>query len=96
MEEILDPVDNPRYLLFKPHPNRQKARRGAGDFHSVPSVLSTKKLASVLEANWNKHIGPCELVYTRRAAGRKRLLKARARAWVSLDRKITDRQSVWK
>lgn len=96
MEEMLDPVDNPRYLLFRPHPDRSKARRGEGDFHAVPAVLSQKKLASVLQKNWHKSLGPCELIYTRRKDGRKRLLKARARAWVSLDRKITDRQSVWK
>lgn len=96
MEEVLDPVDNPRYLIFRPHPERKQARRGEGDFHSVPSVLSQKKLAAVLQKNWQKTLGPCELIYTRRQAGRKLLLKARARAWVSLDRKITDRQSVWK
>jgi hypothetical protein len=96
MEEVLNPVDNPRYLIFKPHPDKKKAKLGEGDFHAVPSAFSQKKLASVLERHWRKRIGPCELVYTRRARGRKLLLKARTRAWVSLDRKITDRQSVWK
>ena len=96
MEEVLDPVDNPRYLIFRPHPKRKKARKGEGDFHSVPSALARKEQANVLLRHWKKHIGPCELIFTRRKAGRKMLLMARARAWVSLHQKVTDRQSVWK
>jgi superfamily II DNA or RNA helicase len=96
MEEVLDPVDNPRYLMFRPHPSRKKANKGEGDFHSVPSALARKEQANVLLRYWKKHLGPCELIFTRRKAGRKMLLKARARAWVSLNQKVTDRQSVWK
>ena len=96
MEEILDPVDNPRYLIYRPHPNRKMARKGEGDFHAVPGALCRKPLVAVLVRNWKKKLGRCESIYTRRAAGRKSLLKARTRAWVNLHRKITDRRSVWK
>ena len=96
MEEILDPVDNPRYLIFRPHPSSKKAAAGIGDYHAVPNVLGTKEHASIFHEKWQARLGACELVYTRRSEGRKILLKARARAWAKLDGKLTNRQSVWK
>jgi len=96
MEEILDPVENPRYLIFRPNTDRRKASLGEGYYHGVPSALSKKKQAEVLTRNWQKKLGNCKLIYTRLNAGRKVLLKARTRAWVNLHKKITFRQSVWK
>ncbi len=96
MEEVLDPVENPRYLLFHPHRSWRRARRGDGDYHAVPSALGRRREAEILARHWRRLIGRCELVYTRRAEGRVQLLKARARAWVNLGRKMVSRQSVWR
>ncbi len=96
MEEVLDPVENPRYLIWRPHPNRKMAQLGEGDFHNAPGVVSTRKQADVLLRHWKSRLGSAELLYTRHKEGRKALLKARARAWVNHHNKLSERQSVWK
>ncbi len=96
LEELLDPVDNPRYLVFRKSRDPRKARRDEGDYFSVPGVLGTKDKVEVLLRHWKKTIGRCEAIYTRTAAGRRRLLKARVSAWVNQRQRISERQSVWK
>ena len=96
IEEVLDPIDNPRYLIFRPSRDRRKARAGEGDYFAVPSVLNTKDKVEVLVRAWKQKLDRCEAIYTRSATGRKRLLKARVSAWVNRRERISERQSVWK
>ena len=96
LEELLDAVDNPRYLIFRKSRNPRKARKGEGDYFTVPTSLNTKDKVEVLLRHWNKKIGRCEAIYTRTPEGRKRLLKARVTAWVNQRQRISERKSVWK
>ena len=96
IEELLDPVDNPRYLIFRPSRDRRKAAAGEGDYFAVPSALNSKDKVEVLVRVWKEKLDRCESIYTRSAAGRKRLLKARVSAWVNQRQRISERQSVWK
>ena len=78
LAEVLAPIENPRYIV---------TRRGLGlwsgklDYHAVPAVLGTRKdLATTFAGIWNRRVAPGELIYTRSRAGRRALLRARARA----------------
>ncbi len=78
VSEVLDPIENPRYVV---------TRRGSGwwsrrrDFHAVPSRLaSNRESAAAFVRAWRKRLGPAGLIYTRNEEGRRALLRARARA----------------
>ncbi len=76
LEEILNPIENPRYLLIRK--SILLNRLGRLDYHAVPSRLGEKKkFAEYFAYQWKKHIGKMELIYTRNTIGRKILLKAR-------------------
>src|SRR5690606_25156021 len=94
MQEILSPVDNPRYLLVR---ESYLGRLLRVDYHAVPGVFGQGKTNAVFFAErWNHHVGKADLVYVRTVEGRKILLKARARALSSAFRKKADRISAWE
>jgi superfamily II DNA or RNA helicase len=94
MQEILGPVENPRYLLIRKTPLGRMIRK---DYHVVPQVLGRKKeLAEYFMKMWAKYIGPTELVYTRSIEGRQILLKARGAAMSSGFLKRAERIKSWK
>ncbi len=79
VQEILNPIDNPRYVLV---------RRGAfwgvaqKDYHAVPTLIGTqKKYVDYFVKQWNKKIGTASAVYTRSTQGRRFMLKTRKRAF---------------
>lgn len=94
MQQILGPVDNPRYLLVR------RSRLGPLlriDYHAVPDLIGqNKKTATYFAKRWNRYVGPSSLVYTRTVEGRLALLQARTRALSAAFRKRTDRISVWE
>ena len=80
INEILSPIDNPRYILiFK--------RRGRLDFsqsYACPSVIGQKKeLVELFADNLAGRVGDFEIVYTRNDEGRKLLMKAKKHALIS-------------
>src|SRR3990167_11250670 len=82
LEEILDQIDNPRYILVRHSPLVFMNRN---DFHSVPSRIAIRKeWAEIFAKNWTNRVGSNELVYTRTPRGRKFLLHARSNAMSSL------------
>lgn len=92
--ELLAPIDNPRYLI---------AREGElfglkrDDYHAVPLKLAVKKeLAQMFFKSWCKYVGPTELIYTRTTEGRKRLVKARMKAFSSTFKRDVKRQDRWQ
>ena len=94
MQEILGPVENPRYLLIRKTPLGRIIRK---DYHVVPQVLGRKKeLAEYFMKMWAKYVGPTELVYTRSIKGRQILLKARGAAMSSGFLKRAERIKSWK
>lgn len=95
LQEFLDPVDNPRYLLVK-H-SKFMGRIKQTDYFSIPAVLSTnKKNVDLFKQLWKKYIGDCEIIYTRNPEGRKVLLKARKDASSAVKRDKSKRLSKWQ
>jgi hypothetical protein len=95
LQEFLDPIDNPRYLLIRKGKGIGGARQT--DYFSIPAVISTnKKNVKLFKKLWNKYIGDCEIVYTRNAEGRKLLLKARTTAFSASKRDKTKKVSKWQ
>jgi len=94
LQELMSPVDNPRYILVRKNPLGPLMRR---DYHAVPKVLAkNKELAEYFRKMWARHVGPCELVYTRNTEGRQLLLKARAQSMSSAFQRRTERTRAWK
>ncbi len=95
LQEFLDPIENPRYILIR-H-SKFMGRVKQTDYFSVPAQLSAnKKSTDMFKELWEKHIGKCEIVYTRNVEGRKVLLKARKDASSALKRKKSKRLSKWQ
>jgi len=94
LQELMRPIDNPRYILVRRRPLGPLMRK---DYHAVPKVLAKKKeSAEYFRKMWAKHVGPCELVYTRNVEGRQLLLKARAQSLSSAFQHRTERTRTWK
>lgn len=93
MEELLGPIENPRYLLVR-HGKTLGFRRK--DFHAVPTRIGAKKeYATILHQAWKKYVGDAELIYTRATETRKTLLAARARAFSGGTRSAAKRIDRW-
>ncbi len=76
LEEIIAPIENPRYLLRVRSGLKQFL--GYKTYYAVPLVLGRKKeSAQAFLKSWKSHIGGTKLVYTRTLEGRRLLLKAR-------------------
>lgn len=95
LEEIVSPVDNPRYLIIRKNYLLKLLKQK--DFHSVPEVLGKKKaLATGFNRHWQKFVGQCELVFTRNPEGRAALLKARFNSLASEFKGKPERTNRWK
>lgn len=94
LQEFLDPVENPRYVLIK---EQRKFFLKQVDYYSIPAAFSTKKSdIEIFTRNWENYIGLCKIVYTRNYQGRKILLKARNNAFSSIRRPKAKRLSKWQ
>lgn len=94
LQQVLDPIENPRYLLYRESRGWFATRR---DYHAVPEEIGRRKEhAERFVRLWRKHIGSAELVYTRTPEGRKMLLTARTRALSSMFVKKSERVSAWR
>lgn len=101
MGELLGPIENPRYIITRESERwravRDTALVAGRDYHAVPIPLGVNKdrAAGLLEA-WHRHVGPGELVFTRREGGRRLLLAARARSFsTSFDGRGCSRLDRW-
>jgi hypothetical protein len=93
LREILNPIDNPRYLLAR----RKIWRIFREDYFAVPDALARKKeFAEMFMQRWKRLVGPVELVYTRTPEGRKVLLRARNHSLSGAFQKRAERVSCWK
>ncbi len=93
-QEILDSIDNPRYLITRKSWLGRFLRK---DYYSVPQIIGAKKEhAEYFAKMWKKYVGDAELIYTRNEEGRKILLKARAEALSTAFQKRSERRSCWK
>nr|WP_245939464.1 DEAD/DEAH box helicase family protein [Tenacibaculum gallaicum] len=95
LDELLQPIDNPKYLLIKTNWLRKKLK--LHNFFSVPEIFGIrKKECLVFQSCWNKHLGKSKLVYTRTMNGRKLLLKARLFHIHNVNNELTKKNIVWK
>ncbi len=94
LEELLNPIINPRYILKRKSIWGRIFRRE--DYLAVPTILGTKKEYAVeFSQYWEKYVGKMDLIYTRSLEGRQTLLKARTRSLSSAFIEKVDRISVW-
>jgi superfamily II DNA or RNA helicase len=76
LQEILAPVDNPRYVIIRKNGFMLFIRQK--DYHAVPESLGqNKSLAEYFKAQWERCVGACNLIFTRTIRGRKLLIKSR-------------------
>jgi hypothetical protein len=94
LAELLEPIENPRYMIVRTDPGRRFADR---DYHAVPAVLAShKERAEIFLAAWRQRLGMGELIYTRTPEGRRELLRARATAFSSAFTESTERWDRWQ
>ena len=94
LEEIVNPIENPRYILIRKSRFNIFLRQ---DFHTVPKIIGAhKKSAEYFALMWDKYVGPNMLIYTRNLEGRKLLLNARHKAMSKYFQKRSERIDVWK
>lgn len=92
--EILSPIDSPRYLILRKGLFFGMQR---DDYHAVPMKFAVRKETALLfYQSWHRHVCLSELIYTRTAKGRKRLLKAKMRAFSSIFRDEVRRVDQWR
>lgn len=95
LEEILEPVENPRYLIREKSGRKEKNERVA--YYAVPAAIGRKKdFADRFLSCWRTAIGPAELIYTRTPAGRKELVKARLQSLSAGDALKAQRLEIWR
>jgi hypothetical protein len=95
LREVLEPIESPRYLLLR------KSMLGNSfvrqDYHSVPTVLGTRKeYAERFAAQWKRYVGEMDLIYTRNREGRIALLRARNHSLSAGFRPRSERINRWK
>ncbi|SBS37409.1 Type III restriction enzyme, res subunit [Marinomonas spartinae] len=94
LAEILAPIDNPRYLILREGRFLGSLR---DDYHAVPMRFAAKKdLAQLFYKAWKKNVGLSELIYTRTEEGRRRLLRAKMKAFSSTFKDEVKRQDRWQ
>lgn len=95
LQEILAPVDNPRYFIVRKGVLMRFIKQK--DYHAVPEVLSRNKASAVyFKDEWEKLVGSCDLIFARTVAGRKTLLKSRIKSLASQFENKTERVNKWK
>ena len=95
LEELLNPIENPRYLLKRKSIWGRIFKRQ--DYLSLPSILATKReYAQEFTNSWTKYVGRMELIYTRTLEGRQILLQARTKSLSARFLEKIDRISSWQ
>lgn len=95
MQEVLNPIENPRYILEKTSVFGSKS--DWQNYFAVPSICSAKKKeALVFLKYWNKYVGDAKLHFTRTVIGRKLLIKARLFHVTNVLKKTTKKEVIWK
>ncbi|RFP64118.1 hypothetical protein D0N36_16025 [Hymenobacter lapidiphilus] len=95
LSEVLDPLDNPRYVLERQ--SRLWQLVSQHDYHAVPEVLGrTRKEAEAYAHFWQRYVGPGRLIYTRTLDGREELLRVRGRTLAAALAPRTEARSRWQ
>ncbi|MBX2846293.1 MAG: DEAD/DEAH box helicase family protein [Saprospiraceae bacterium] len=95
LKEIVDPISNPRYVIIRKSTFLQFIDQR--DYHAVPEVLGRNKaIAEFFSEQWEKTVGPCELIFTRSVEGRKLLLKSRIQSLSAQFEPVSQHASIWR
>lgn len=95
LEELVNPVDNPRYLVKRG--SWWRSAMGLELFYAVPSNFSDKKVkAACFLKHWEAYMGSAKIIYTRRLEGRKVLLKARLLYLKGVHGSATKKTVLWR
>jgi superfamily II DNA or RNA helicase len=95
LQELLNPIENPRYLLIRKSTWWNRFTRK--DYHAVPAVIGAKKeYAEYFADMWAKYVGRMNLVYTRTGEGRIELIRARNKSLSATFRPRSERLTRWK
>lgn len=95
LQELLNPIENPRYLLVRKSMWWNRFTRK--DYHSVPSIIGAKKeYAEYFADQWSKRVGRMNLIYTRTRDGRIELIRARNKSLSATFRPRSERLTRWK
>lgn len=82
IEEMLSPIENPRYVLIKKKGNKMLYSQS----YACPSILGSKKEnAQLLSANLYSSMGDTEVIYTRSREGRAELMNCRKQSYINLN-----------
>lgn len=94
LEELLGPIDDPRYVLVQKSVLGPLTRQ---EYRAVPKALAkNQELAEQFQRIWAKHTGPCYCLYTRNVQGHQWLLKARANSLSQARQHRIERTRFWK
>ena len=95
LDEILQPIENPRYLIVKSNWFRRKLK--IQNYFAVPKLFGDKKTkCEVFLKHWNTNLGRSKIFYTRNLEGRKMLLKARLFHVSNAFKEVTKKSVIWK
>ena len=95
LEEVVKPIENPRYLIIVKSFFRRKMR--LQNYYAVPTIFgSHKKDVVVFKKHWSKQMGRSKVFYTRQFKGRRLLLKARLYHISNAFKKLTKNSIIWK
>ncbi len=97
LNEILQPIDNPKYLLREYKKSWLTRKFKEYKFSTVPELFSGhKKKANIFLKHWNNRVSLANIIYTRNLSGRKQLLKARLQKIKIRNRTIVKKNMIWK
>lgn len=95
LQETLEPIDNPRYLISQSNWIRKRA--GFSSYYAVPKGFSdNKEKALLFHELWLNFVGRSKLVYTRNLDGRKILVKARFQQLKARENFASKKSVIWK
>lgn len=94
LQEIIEPIKNPRYLIVKTNWVRKKFE--IQNYYSIPEIFGGKrKRCLVFQKNWKNNVGTSNIYYTRNLEGRKLLLKARMLHISNSFKETTKKAVIW-
>lgn len=95
MQNLVDPIENPRYLLVKG--SWLRTQIGLQRYLAVPDHFGDKKdRAMLFLKHWKHYVGSAKICYTRQKKGRLLLLKARLLYMTVADKKPSKKSVIWR
>lgn len=94
LQEIIEPIKNPRYIIVKTNWVRKKFE--IQNYYSIPEIFGDKrKRCLVFQKHWKNNVGTSKIFYTRNLEGRKMLLKARMLHISNSFKETTKKAVIW-